>query len=376
MHVIDTFVLYQFIRKLSTPFEHWKMYKMGVIDEHGNFLQPKEERTPEQLASYSYLDVLILNIKKALSKIPGGSTRIATFAAALYLLREGKTFTDADYLTEQYHEKFNDYLKEARDILYEDEGGGGASPISNTMSGGSVEIKDNPMNTPKKILRRHKLKEEIVNMSSNDSLGDYDFPMNVPKKILNYHKHHPGKHNKDKQQPYQDPYASNTYTRVVTEGRDAPLYHGCTMRNAEYNLMNNGIFGYSAYGRGVSLTRNKNFAQSWGPVVFELDQSKLIQNHKIRPYNFFGDPKVDDSPHRTTRAKGILNKKSQFVNQSEETVPNDIKPLDRYITAIYLADYVLDDAIKHGTDDDKVQLILAHPKYAGTFKRISGGIFL
>lgn len=203
MHVLDTFVLYQFVRKLSTPFEKWKMYKMGIIDEHGEFLLPKELRTPEQLASYSYLDVLILNIKKAMSKIPGGATRIATFAAALYLLREGKTYTDSDYLTEQYHQKFDDYLQQAKTI-FEDEGGGPAVPVNN-MGDGAIAQNPQNMNVPKKLLRRNKLKEEIVNKSSNDSLGDYDFPMNVAKKLLHKHKHTPGDHNSEK------------YTQVVAD---------------------------------------------------------------------------------------------------------------------------------------------------------------
>lgn len=201
MHVLDTFVLYQFIRKLSTPFIHWKMYEKGIIDANGDFLQPKELRTADQLASYSYLDVLILNLKKLMGKVPYGSTRIATFAAALYLLREGKTYTDEEYLTEQWIKNSDKYLDEARSMICEDEGG---VPV-NVASTDGIAKKDNPMNVPKKILRRHKLKEEIVNQSSNDSLGDYDFPMNVPKKFLHKHKHTPGQHN------------SEMYTQVVAD---------------------------------------------------------------------------------------------------------------------------------------------------------------
>lgn len=166
-----------------------------------------------------------------------------------------------------------------------------------------------------------------------------------------------------------------SFEQFLTEGRDAPLYHGCSLYNAEYNLRNNGIFAFTQYGRGVSLSRSKAFSSQWGPVLFELDQTKLIQNHKIKPYNFFGDPKVDPNPDTVARTKGSLYKKATFMNQFEEAVPGDIKPLDRYLTAIWIADYILDNAVNHGTDDDKVQLILSNPKYAGTYHRRPGQIF-
>lgn len=89
MKIVDTFVLYKIIRRLSTPFDQWGMFQAGIIDRDGNFIVSKDQRTDDQLKSYSYFDVLVLNLKKILSKVPGGSTRLATFAAALYLLREG-----------------------------------------------------------------------------------------------------------------------------------------------------------------------------------------------------------------------------------------------------------------------------------------------
>lgn len=155
MHPVDIFVLYTFIRKLSTPFEQWKAYSAGLIDAAGNFLVPKEKRTAAQKDTLSYLDVLILNIKKWMLKIPGGATRIATFAAALFLLREGKILSEstADDKFRSFPLKFDAYLAEAVKILSENEGGVPA----NNISGGAIQDDGGQvMNGKKDLLKRHK----------------------------------------------------------------------------------------------------------------------------------------------------------------------------------------------------------------------------
>jgi hypothetical protein len=43
---------------------------------------------------------MILNMKKALAVIPGGSTKVATYAAALWLLREFREDASEQQLTE------------------------------------------------------------------------------------------------------------------------------------------------------------------------------------------------------------------------------------------------------------------------------------
>lgn len=87
---IDTYVLYTIVKRLALPFESWKAYKLGVIDDRGNFLIDKDKRTPEQYNSLTYLDIFVLNLKKLLQKIPGGNNRFVTYAAALWLLREDR----------------------------------------------------------------------------------------------------------------------------------------------------------------------------------------------------------------------------------------------------------------------------------------------
>lgn len=154
MNAIDTFVLYKFLRKLALPFKEWKMYELGIIDEHGNFLQDKETRSEKQLSSYSYLDILVLNLKKLLAKIPGGSTRIATFAAALYLMRE-RNAIHSHQAMESATENFNldRMLSEARLILEED----GGVPANNVGDG---QIADKKQGLPYKVNGKNVLKRK------------------------------------------------------------------------------------------------------------------------------------------------------------------------------------------------------------------------
>ena len=87
---IDTAVLFKIVRAIARPFTEWRAYKEGVIDERGNIIVPKKARTSEQYYSLTYFDIFVLNLKKLLQKIPGGNSKIATYAAALWLIREDR----------------------------------------------------------------------------------------------------------------------------------------------------------------------------------------------------------------------------------------------------------------------------------------------
>ena len=96
--VVDLFLVYQFIRRLATPFEKWDAYKEGVIDKDGKILVKKNKRGGAQKRAFGMFDVMVLNMKKLLGKLPGGSSKIASYAAALFLIKEYKVFTDDSIL--------------------------------------------------------------------------------------------------------------------------------------------------------------------------------------------------------------------------------------------------------------------------------------
>ena len=96
--VVDLFMLYQFLKRLTTPFDETDAFKHGIIDDRGKRIKSKKVKTPEEKNSYRLFDKLVFNLKKIIELVPLGRTRLATYAAALLLLREHEepSFTDVD----------------------------------------------------------------------------------------------------------------------------------------------------------------------------------------------------------------------------------------------------------------------------------------
>ena len=67
--VVDVFMVYQFLKRLATPFNKWDAFKTGVIDRQGNIITKKRQRTAEQNKSFKIFDVMILRLKRLLGKI-------------------------------------------------------------------------------------------------------------------------------------------------------------------------------------------------------------------------------------------------------------------------------------------------------------------
>ena len=118
---IDLFVTYRFIKLLTTPFEKTDAYKLGIIDENGNRVMPPpvnnvRQKVPEPLRTtaeknaYTILHKLVFNIKKIFSKVPGLRTKVGTYAAALFLLKD--TFKESVDDADMFEKEFMKYLKE------------------------------------------------------------------------------------------------------------------------------------------------------------------------------------------------------------------------------------------------------------------------
>jgi hypothetical protein len=123
--VVDLFLVYSFIRKLVTPFEKWEAYNLGIIDENGNMLIKKKDFTLNaQKAAFGIFDQMILNLKKLLGKLPGGQTKLASYAAALWLIREEQRLDATNFITEQAIEEdiesaLNRFVAENGNIIAE-----------------------------------------------------------------------------------------------------------------------------------------------------------------------------------------------------------------------------------------------------------------
>jgi hypothetical protein len=118
---IDLFVAYRFLRILTTPFEKTDAYKFGIIDEKGNRIRKEKSSKPavdlttsELKNAYTILHKLVFNIKKIFAKVPGLKTKVGTYAAALFLLKD--TFKE-NFEDPRFIEKtFLEYLKENYEI--------------------------------------------------------------------------------------------------------------------------------------------------------------------------------------------------------------------------------------------------------------------
>ena len=119
---IDLFVTYRFIKLLVTPFEKTEAFKLGIIDKDGNRVLPTtppggvRKVVPEPLVSteeknsYTILHKLVFNIKKIFGKVPGLRTKLGTYAAALFLLKD--TFKESVDDPDMFEKEFMKYLKE------------------------------------------------------------------------------------------------------------------------------------------------------------------------------------------------------------------------------------------------------------------------
>jgi hypothetical protein len=139
--VVDLFLVFSFIKRLVTPFEKWEAYKEGIIDKDGNVLiKRKDYSKANQKKAFGVFDQLILNIKKLLAKVPGGSSRLGTYAAALWLIKEEKKLEEYSSLNENFNEdayivsSCEKFLQEHTDLLEE----ASKEEEATTVGGGAI----------------------------------------------------------------------------------------------------------------------------------------------------------------------------------------------------------------------------------------------
>jgi hypothetical protein len=116
---IDLFVTYRFIKLLVTPFDKTPAFKLGIIDAEGKRvmrktvargMQPTLLITDAEKSAYTVLHKLVFNIKKIFGKVPGLRTKLGTYAAALFLLKD--TFKESIDDPDMFEKEFMKYLKE------------------------------------------------------------------------------------------------------------------------------------------------------------------------------------------------------------------------------------------------------------------------
>ena len=93
----DLYYTFRFLKTLVTKWEDMPAYKLGIIDDNGKVIWDKDKsKTSEEKDAYTVFHRLVFNIKRIMQKVPGGRSRLASYAAALFLLREHTNMSEED----------------------------------------------------------------------------------------------------------------------------------------------------------------------------------------------------------------------------------------------------------------------------------------
>lgn len=172
---IDLFLAYKFLKNLVVPFEQWPAYKLGIIDKDGAVLIPRRERlSSEQKAAFGYFDIITLNLKRLLQKLPGGKSTIASYAAAYLLLKEYpkkknqlsmKEDQDMEVDVDQLEQQLLIYMEEVAAYFNE------SVPVNNAgggnIAGMGVGPEGEPGFTPK-AMERYKRSNAMLRRRTNE----------------------------------------------------------------------------------------------------------------------------------------------------------------------------------------------------------------
>ena len=106
---LNLYFIYKFLRILTTPFASTEAFKLGIIDEKGKILKKKSKlKTIEEKEAYTMMHRLVWKLKRLMEKVPFGKSRLASYAAALWLIKEDKNFHGND---KELQESFLSFLE-------------------------------------------------------------------------------------------------------------------------------------------------------------------------------------------------------------------------------------------------------------------------
>ena len=90
----DLTYAFRFIRMMVMDWKSWDAYKLGIIDENGKRNRNVKLDNDEKKSAYTPFIRLAANIKRLVAKLPGGGSKLGSFASALFLIKEKFGLTD------------------------------------------------------------------------------------------------------------------------------------------------------------------------------------------------------------------------------------------------------------------------------------------
>lgn len=108
--IFDTGAVVRLITQLVTPFERTDAYRYGIIDRVGNKL--RSPKTVRERRAYNKFHVVVFNLKKLIEKVPGGKSKIASYGAAAWLLKECEQLDESN-VEQLFEEALQQFDEEA-----------------------------------------------------------------------------------------------------------------------------------------------------------------------------------------------------------------------------------------------------------------------
>jgi len=103
---------FRFIRMMVMDWKSWDAYKLGIIDENGKRIKKVKLDDEEKKSAYTPFIRLAANIKRLVAKIPGGGTKLGSFASALYLIKEKVGTKGLEKICKELNVDLLDFLNE------------------------------------------------------------------------------------------------------------------------------------------------------------------------------------------------------------------------------------------------------------------------
>ena len=155
---LDMFISYKFIKVLTTEWEDMEAFDLGIIDNKGKVLRKYTSlSTSREQNSYTVFHRLIFNIKRLLEKLPFGKSKLVSFTAGLFLLKENAKdmalLENIDKLSGNMllDEEFEYFLQEQKKVVLP---AGIYKLVSDVFVGGEGEVsgkRGDEINVPKNL---------------------------------------------------------------------------------------------------------------------------------------------------------------------------------------------------------------------------------
>lgn len=160
----DLVYTFRFLKLLVTPFNKTKAFELGIIDEKGVRDKSVKLDSTEKKSAFTTFHRLVFNIKKIMAKAPGGGTRLASYAAALFLIKEKLELSDdsVSQIVEKSGVDPLDFLNEQSEWFLLDDG---------ALTPGTYQVREDKVvnSTIEELVRR---KDQIIVSQDCYPVGD------------------------------------------------------------------------------------------------------------------------------------------------------------------------------------------------------------